>query len=168
MARPTKLTPDRQDTICKALARGQYLETAAALAGISVSTLRDWIRSGSRLADEMEDNPRELDEQETRLLQFSAAAKRALAEGEARDLDLIDEAAHGMEVVKVVRKYERDPETGRQKLVEKREEKSVAKNWQAAAWRLERRLPERYARKSVIRVEPNQEVTLGEWEQDEG
>tara|TARA_Y100000310_G_scaffold328699_1_gene397251 strand:+ start:267 stop:773 length:507 start_codon:yes stop_codon:yes gene_type:complete len=168
MARPTKLTPDLKETICMALARGQYLETAAALAGISVSTLRDWIRNGKRLADEVESNPRELNEQETRLVDFSAAVKRAMAQGDLRDLAVIDQAAQGIPTKKVTKKYERDPETGRLKVVEKKVEESIQVHWQAGAWRLERRRPDLYGRKSVIRVEPTEPVELGEWEQDEG
>jgi hypothetical protein len=42
------LTPDVAETVIGALRAGNYLETAAAFAGISVSTLRNWLRAGRR------------------------------------------------------------------------------------------------------------------------
>ena len=44
------LTLEVQQAIINALRGGNYLETAGALAGISVSTLRNWLRAGRRNA----------------------------------------------------------------------------------------------------------------------
>lgn len=46
--RPILLDEQMIREICKSLEGGVYLETAAAKQGISVSTLRDWIRHGAR------------------------------------------------------------------------------------------------------------------------
>lgn len=46
MGRPTKLTPEVQETIVEAVEAGNYFETAAALAGISKQTLYNWIDRG--------------------------------------------------------------------------------------------------------------------------
>lgn len=103
MARPTKLTPEIQDRIVTAIRAGNYMETAAAYAGIARSTFNEWIRRGA-------------EEQEGPFAEFAAAVEQALAAAEARDVALIGQAAQ--------------------------------KEWQAAAWRLERRLPERWGRKT--------------------
>jgi hypothetical protein len=46
VGRPTSLTPDVAETIVNAMQAGNYMETEAALAGISVATLRNWLRAG--------------------------------------------------------------------------------------------------------------------------
>lgn len=46
MARPSKFTPKVQEIILAGLRRGNYLSDCAALAGISYSCLRKWLRAG--------------------------------------------------------------------------------------------------------------------------
>jgi len=48
VGRPTSLTPEVAATIIEAMRAGNFLETAAALAGVSVSTVRNYIRDGRR------------------------------------------------------------------------------------------------------------------------
>jgi hypothetical protein len=76
--RPTKLTAPVQETICGALRRGCYYETASALAGISVRTLRNWLRAGARAIDD-EAHGRVLDPQERLLADFVVACQQAEA-----------------------------------------------------------------------------------------
>lgn len=107
--RPTKLTPELQAKICDALRTGNYLETAAAFAGIDKTTLFDWLRRGARSTSGIYHD-------------FSRAVEKALADSEARDVALVSKAAaEGI--------------------------------WQAAAWRLERKFPERWGRRDHHRVE---------------
>lgn len=47
MAAPTKLTPKVQETICAAIADGNYYEPACALAGIDYATFRRWMAEGA-------------------------------------------------------------------------------------------------------------------------
>lgn len=82
--RPTKLTPERHDGIVRALKVGTYLCTAAALVGISESTLRDWLRRGARDADEGRATP---------YAALLADVEVAQAESEVTDLALITKAA---------------------------------------------------------------------------
>lgn len=102
MARPTKLTPELRDRICAFLRAGNYVETAAAAAGISKETLYKWLRRGAR----SKGGP---------CRDFADAVAVAQAQAEARDVALIARAAESQ--------------------------------WQAAAWRLERRLPARWSRR---------------------
>lgn len=46
MGRPTKLTPEMQGRIVDAIRAGNYLDTAAAYAGINRGTLHDWLKKG--------------------------------------------------------------------------------------------------------------------------
>ena len=84
MARPTKLTRDRHDLIVKLLRAGNYLETAAAAAGVSVACQREWLRRGEREADAGKD---------TVYTRFWSDASAAMAQAEARDVAFISQAA---------------------------------------------------------------------------
>ncbi len=48
MARHSKLTPELQDKICKALKLGHPLNTAAPLAGVTVRTAHSWLARGRK------------------------------------------------------------------------------------------------------------------------
>jgi hypothetical protein len=50
--RPSKLTPDVQDTICQHIELGQFQHIAAALAGISDETFWRWMRQGEDVVEE--------------------------------------------------------------------------------------------------------------------
>lgn len=99
--RPTALTPAVEERIILAVRRGNYIETAAAFAGISKDSLYEWLKRGAR-------------EPDSAYAAFSDALEKALAEAEMSDLARIEKAA-------------------------------VEGTWQAAAWRLERRNPKRWA-----------------------
>ncbi len=62
---------------------GAYVETAAAFCGISKDTFYRWLRLA------------ESDEASELLLKLSDAVKKAMAEAELRDLNVIDKAAQG-------------------------------------------------------------------------
>ena len=106
MGRPTKLTPALQQKICEAVRAGNYLQTAAAFAGVHKTTLHRWLRFGA-------------EEQRGQYHEFAQAVEKAQADSEARDVALIAKAA-GEGV------------------------------WQAAAWRLERKFPDRWGRRDRI------------------
>jgi len=115
IGRPEKISQEIIDKICLMVRGGNYLETSAAFVGIHKDTLYDWLKKA---------------ESRGGLYQiFSDSVKKALAEGEAKDVLIIAEAAKTQ--------------------------------WQAAAWRLERRFYERWGRKDNmnLRVSGNIEVT---------
>lgn len=100
--RPTKLTPEIQAAIVDAIRRGNYIETAATIAGITKDTLYKWIKRGNACKSGA-------------FKDFSDAIKKAIAESEDHDITVINSAA--------------------------------AMYWQAAAWRLERKFPDRWGRR---------------------
>lgn len=132
--RPTKLTPDTADRCLRALKLGAYLETVAAAGGVGRDTLNDWVREGNRMIEKAErlarkskkppENPLDLlDKRDRTLAQFARDYADALIAAELRALTLVHKAAQG--------------------------EKNVPAVWQAAAWFLERRSPEKWGRRRV-------------------
>jgi transposase-like protein len=103
MARQSKLTPETQRKIVEAIAEGNYLETAAALGGVTYTTLNNWMRKGQAATS----GP---------YVAFFESVKRAEAEAESTRVGRIKRA--GQEG-----------------------------NWQADAWYLERRYPERWGKR---------------------
>lgn len=67
--RPTKLTPEVRQTIVTYLKAGNYVETAAAAAGINKDTIYEWLKRGAN-------------EGKGIYKEFSDAVEKALAEGE--------------------------------------------------------------------------------------
>lgn len=111
--RPTKLNDDLKDQICKVVRAGNYIETAAAYAGLSKQTLYDWMKRGRREA-EARISGKPAVRREEKYVRFLDAIEKALADGEIRDVAIVAKAA--------------------------------TENWQAAAWKLERRNPGRWGR----------------------
>lgn len=117
MARPEKLDIEIQKEIINMVKAGNFLETAAAFAGVDVSTIRRWIKRGERELQRIDENSggrAKIRKAEQKYVEFCTAIKKAKAESEIRDLLLIGNAAK--------------------------------EDWKAAAWRLERKYPERYGR----------------------
>jgi len=121
------LTPALQERIIQAILQGAYIETAAALAGVNKTTFYDWLKKGARA-------------KRGTYHDFNRAVEEALAQSEADDLAVIEKAGRGYETrrTKVVRS-----ENG---TVETTIETATRFDWQASAWRLERRFPERWGR----------------------
>ncbi|MBX2987871.1 MAG: hypothetical protein KF802_08225 [Bdellovibrionaceae bacterium] len=105
-----KLTEQLIETIAQAIRVGAYVETAVALAGVSKDSFYRWLRQA------------ESDDSTPLTVKLSDAVKKALAESEKRDLDVIDKAAQEGE-------------------------------WTAAAWRLERKFPNKWGRQSKVQLE---------------
>ncbi len=108
-----KLTPDVQEKIVSLLRAGNYVETAAACAGIHKDTFYEWMKRAAK--------------GEEPFAELAAAVHKALADGEARDVAVIFQASK--------------------------------EQWQAAAWRLERRFPDKWSRNDRVKVDGNLEVS---------
>jgi transposase len=76
---PIELTDELRDLIVSALKAGNYIETAAALAGVHADTLRDWVKKGRR--------------GDPRYESLADDVTKAIAAAEARDLSVIGRAA---------------------------------------------------------------------------
>lgn len=92
--RPTKLSQQLQATIVEQIKAGNYIETAAAYAGINKSTLYDWLKRGGRELQRLAQNPRaKIKKSEAPFVEFSNAVEQAQAFAESRDVVLIANAA---------------------------------------------------------------------------
>lgn len=141
MARPTKFSPEIAARIIDAVRAGNYLETAAACAGLSKDTLYRWLKRGARA-------------QGGAYRQFADDVAAALAVAEARDVATIDRAADGYDVVRI----KETVEDGRVAAVETVRTREFA--WQAAAWRLERKFPDRWGRRDQMRADVRTQGTV--------
>src|SRR5262245_61615377 len=79
MARPTKLTTDVQQRVVSAVRAGNYLDQAAAYAGITYQTFRNWMLRGER----SHSGP---------FLEFFEAVKRAEVEAEVSAVTTLRQA----------------------------------------------------------------------------
>jgi transposase-like protein len=84
LGRPTKLTPEVQESLVQMVRAGNYAETAAAYAGVDKTTLYDWLKRGR--ADRLADT-------ESPHADFSHAVEKALAHAEITDVLHIGAAA---------------------------------------------------------------------------
>lgn len=125
---PTKISREIISGLVAALQRGAYIETAAAYAGISKVTLYKWLRAGARGKGGLHK-------------QLVNAVERAMADAELRDLQTIDEHAQGFEAERTTRTLRGGA------IVEERIVTYRHRDWNAAAWRLERKFPTRWGRR---------------------
>lgn len=132
--RPPKLTEDLIEQIRVFVAGGNYMETAAAFAGVDRDSLKAWLHDAATLRRKLEQDP---DLKTTKLdelkLKFSACMLKAFAEAEIRDVSNIGAAA-------------------------------AAGNWQASAWRLERRSSRRWGRGMMFQSVEASDVMLSDEE----
>lgn len=132
--RPTKLTKEVQAKIVSAIRAGNYMETAAAFAGIHKSTFHDWMKQGQRLREKFEKSGEKPDKNQTNLIHFSDSIEKALAEAEMRDVMTITQASE--------------------------------EDWKAAAWRLERKHPQRWGRKVIYQGDEREKLALEKMKAD--
>jgi len=143
----TKLTEAVQDIIVTAIRCGNYMETAAALAGIHRDTLYEWLRKGAAAPEG--DCYRD----------FSDTLTRAMAQSEAEAVAAINEAGMPHEVTRcrITRKplfQDGKPvldDDGNPVFIEEiLTETTQEHDWRALAWRLERRFNKRWGRREYL------------------
>jgi transposase len=150
--RPLKLDASTQQIICAAIRRGLGYEPAAQMAGISYSTLRNWINRAEAEVDRLQ-KPRTREKaSEAPFLEFLDQLQRAEAEGENTNADIVNEAAAGGRTITKTERYQKriwDKKTQTFVVVEETETtkaETAAPDWRAAAFILERRHSDRWGR----------------------
>jgi transposase-like protein len=121
--RPTVLTQEVHDAIVRALHVGAYIETAAAAAGIHKSTLYDWLKRGAREKRRAEKGNGKGNGHRIRKAEAAYVAFSDAVKKAMAESELVDIATIA---------------------------KASKRTWQAAAWRLERKYPDRWGRKDRI------------------
>jgi len=159
----TKLNQRIQDTIVTAVRHGNYLETAAALAGVHRDTLYEWLRKGAAAPEG--DCYRD----------FSDTLTRAMAESESLAIEAIRQAGEEHETIKTRTTVKPLLNNGRQLtdddgnpvfIEETITETTVESDWRALAWLLERRFSKRWGRREYLEAtvteKPIEEMTDNE------
>lgn len=145
--------PQAGENIIVAVQRGLTVARAVELSSISERTVYNWRQRGQEELDRLEANPRaRMRKEERPYVQFLQALRRADVEGEFVNANAIWEAAKGgKQIVEVIERREIDPATKLPVLVEQiTKTKTTAPDWRAALAVLERRQPERWAKKHEI------------------
>jgi hypothetical protein len=132
MPRKTSLTPALAQAIVTAVMGGVPYYQACLMADVPHSTATDWRNRGEG------SNPRR--RPTPALVAFAAAVKKAEAQDEARRLLRINQAGQGGTVVSETTITYPDGRI-------EREVKRTSPQWQADAWYLERKYPDRYGRR---------------------
>lgn len=124
--RPTKLDADLQRSMVRHLRRGLTIEATCDIVGIDRQSYYNWMERG--------------EQGEEPYLTFFGAIKQAMGQSEAVALAVVRKAALGWIEGKTVHKVDSDGKSETTTTTLRRFE------WQAAAWMLERRFPDKYSR----------------------
>lgn len=131
--RPSKLTPETAEKIIRAVRVGNFLETAAAAAGVHPATVYRWLADADKKGAPAAKR------------EFRDALSRARAEAEQRLVGSAVKDAAGGFVTKRVTRTLRDGTT-------ETEETYAAPNGRVALEFLSRAFPDRWARRNAIEV----------------
>jgi hypothetical protein len=137
------------DAIVDLMRLGNYMETAALFVGVSVSTVKHWLREGDKALGRREAGARrrDLSSFQRHAADFLTAVRAATAESERRDVGTLAALARGgLPVVQTTERWITD-EDGQPRLVERTTvRRESLPDVRAITWRLERRFPDRWAR----------------------
>jgi transposase len=128
------------EVIVQAVRAGNYVETAAALAGVSKDTVYHWLREGARASTKTT----RLTPFERHAVTFSDAVAQAEAESESGDVGVLTSLAQGVTRVERIVVDQEGNEISRTVLAER-----VPPNDRVLMWRLERRFGARWGRQRV-------------------
>jgi hypothetical protein len=142
--RPLKLNPKVIRTLMTYVANGNYYQTAAYAAGVSVDSLDSWLKQG---AEDYKTGRKGL------FFGLFVAMKRAEAKSEAERVSRIRQAGIGGQVSRRVTRTKRDG-------TEETEETFQLPQWLADITFLERRHRERWGRPAPIQVNVDQSKTV--------
>lgn len=135
--------------IIEALQIGEYVETAAALAGVDKTTVYEWLKVGANAHDLVARQGRtlkSLSEHQRNCMEFSHAVAEAQAIARTNDVAALAELGRGGRQI-VTTTTKRDPEG---KVLEHTTRTETAQpDARVLMWRLERRWPEDWGRRRI-------------------
>lgn len=141
------------EAIVRYVRQGNYLETAAHMVGVNKGTIGEWLRVGAGAHDRvlMGAKRRDLTAHQRRCLDLARGMRRAMADAEARDVNLLRMLAEGgipqrrTVTVEEAILDEDGNETGRRVRRTTTTETSTLPDARVIMWRLARRFPQRWA-----------------------
>lgn len=152
MPRETRLTPAIQKKIVASIKQGNYFTVACEAAGIPEGTGREWLQRGRKTEDEPYSS-------------FSAAIKKAEGESERAAIARIQAAGRGRnyKIKKVKETAVKGPEGEVRIETLTDTETGTEYSWQADAWYLERKFPDRWSKKRVDVLEALGVLANADW-----
>jgi hypothetical protein len=133
--RPRGLTPQVLEDVRRLLPTCLYLETVADFIGLDRTTVRKWLQRGAKEHKRVSASKRaKVRQAEAIFVELFLTFRKALAEGLLYDLGIIKKASSDQVVTN-----ESGATVGLR-----------PGQWQAAAWRAERRFPEQWGRKDTV------------------
>jgi ribosomal protein S16 len=145
--RKVKVTAGQR--IVEALRIGEYVETAAELAGVSKRTVYEWLKVGAQATDAVERQGRtlkSLTQHQRDCMEFSHAVAEAQALARTDDVATLADLAHGGRPI-VTTTVKRDKDGAVLEHVTRTE--TAQPNAAVLMWRLERRHPEDWGRRRI-------------------
>lgn len=155
MARPTKYSKERGDKIARLIQGGNYAHQAAAAAGVSESTFYRWINLGKEV-EKKYGEWLENDEVWQELSDEQKAEKPHLKPLESEGPT--EEEIGFLQFYKSVKKAEAEAEAA---AVVQIKAAAASGTWQAAAWFLERKFKDRWARTDKLEGTVNHQIGIG-------
>lgn len=141
------------DAIARAIAEGNYVETAAKLAGVSKVTVYDWLKRGARARMRAIKTDSPIARADRPYVAFLNAVDEAEAEAEARDVrSLANLGNGGIHVETVTVKVAVDAEGNEKELERTTRTERTLPDARVLMWRLERRHTERWGRLGSLEV----------------
>lgn len=124
---------------------GSYLETAAAHAGVTRETVYAWMRTGAKAYARQARGEEITDGYELQAMSFSDAVGEATAEWEIRTTTLLEQLQRGgLKTTTITTKLD-----AAGTVIERSEKtETLAPDVRVLLWRMERRYPERYAKRT--------------------
>jgi hypothetical protein len=160
MARPTKYSKVRGDKIARLIKGGNYASQAAAAAGISEATFYRWISKGKEVGKEYQ----EFFEAEQLWLEMTEEEQEAHPELKPLESEAPPEEERGFfEFCEAVKKAEAEAEAA---AVVQIKAAASSGTWQAAAWFLERKFKDRWARTDKVEGTVNHTIGIGASEEE--
>jgi hypothetical protein len=154
----------RDRTIAQAIADfvrlGNYLETACLFVGLHSNTVKVWLREGGKAQARLDAGARrrDLTAYQRHCATFLSAVRSAQAEAEQRDVFRLAQLARGgLPQATTTERWELDQD-GQERLVERTTvTRETLPDVRAITWRLERRFPDRWMRRTEVVDETDDE-----------
>lgn len=154
------LSRQKQNALIKAISDGASNASALAQADIAESTFYRWQAEANQLQDALENGSKkenDLTKSQVRFLEFWERVKKSATAFEAARLQIISEAAEGgKEIVEQHAEVRDHYDQKSGQIIQLKTQKVVKKklfpSWQASAWLLERKDPQKWGRRVGVNL----------------